>query len=222
MKQTIANYVLNLIDEHQVIGLGGGSTVAQIATTLSKNQSKHLKVVALSDATRQVCQEVGLTLTDFSEVDVIDWTFDGCDLVDEQFHALKTKGGIQTQEKLLAQISHHYVLLATEEKYQANLSFSLPICCELLPDALPVLRQLERTHQVKGVLRQQDQAFEKTPHGNYLVDISWHQTDSVEMIAQILDQTIGIVSHSLFMREVTDILLGDSRQGTVSRLTRNK
>ena len=77
-------------------------------------------------------------------------------------------------------------------------------------------------HQVKGVLRKQGEAFEKTPHGNYLVDISWPQTDSVEMIAQILDQTIGIVSHSLFMREVTDILLADSRQGTVSRLTRNK
>ena len=77
-------------------------------------------------------------------------------------------------------------------------------------------------HQVKGVLRKQGQGFEKTPHGNYLVDISWHQTDSVEMIAQILDQTIGIVSHSLFMREVTDILVSDSTKGTVSRLTRNK
>lgn len=213
---------MNLIDDHQIIGLGGGSTVAKIATALSKNQSKHLEIVALSEATRQVCQELGLALTDFSEVDVIDWTFDGCDLVDEQFHALKTKGGIQTQEKLLAQVSRHYVLLATAEKYQANLSFTLPICCELLPDALPVLRQLERMHQVKGVLRKTDQKFEKTPHGNYLVDISWHQTDRVEMIAQILDQTIGIVSHSLFMREVTDILVSDSTKETVSRITRNK
>lgn len=222
MKEMIADYALNLIDDHQIIGLGGGSTVAKIATALSKNQNKHLKIIALSEATRQVCQEVGLRLTDFSEVDAIDWTFDGCDLVDEAFHALKTKGGIQTQEKLLAQVSRHYVLLATTEKVQPNLSFTLPICCELLPDALPVLRQLERIHQVKGVLRKQRQGFEKTPHGNYLVDISWHQTDSVEMIAQILDQTIGIVSHSLFMREVTDILVSDSTQGTVSRLTRNK
>lgn len=222
MKETIAEHVLNLIDEHQVIGLGGGSTVAKVATGLSKTQNKHLKIVALSKATRQVCQEVGLALTDFSEVDVIDWTFDGCDLVDEQFHALKTKGGIQTQEKLLAQVSQHYVLLATPEKVQSNLSLSLPICCEVLPDALPVLRQLERKHQVTGSFRKQGQAFEKTPHGNYLVDISWHQTDSVERIAQILDQTIGIVSHSLFMREVTDILVSDSTHGTVSRLTKNK
>ena len=34
MKEMIADYALNLIDDHQIIGLGGGSTVAKIAREL--------------------------------------------------------------------------------------------------------------------------------------------------------------------------------------------
>lgn len=219
MKENISEYVIDLIEDHQIIGLGGGSTVAQIAAALSKQHTKKIQVVALSDATQHVCQELGLDLIDFQEVEEIDWTFDGCDLVDKNFHGLKTKGGIQTQEKLLAQLSKHYVLLATPEKYQANLAFTLPICCEVLPDALPVIKKLMAKHGVSGKLRTKDQHREITKLGNYLIDISWHQEDSVTEIAQILDSTIGIISHSLFLTEVTDVLMNDTKNNRVSRLS---
>ena len=64
-----------------------------------------IKVVTPSWETKQKCEEAGLTVIPLSEATEVDVAFDGCDQVDEHLHALKSGGGIHTDEKLVARMA---------------------------------------------------------------------------------------------------------------------
>ena len=49
----------------------------------------------------------------------------------------------------------------------------------------------------------------KTRHGNYLIDVQWKNSDIPEYISTVLDSLAGIVSHSFFLNEITEVLYND-------------
>lgn len=218
MKENIARSAVKLIKNNMIVGLGGGETVALIAELIANETGKDIRIVTLSEETKKVCKFWKLPLVELSDVKEIDLTFDGCDLVDQNFQALKTKGGIQTQEKITAAMSKRYVLLATTAKYQKVLHFKLPICCEIIPEALPVLEKLVKAEQGTVTLRMEKGIPIITKYNNYLADVTWNSRDSVFEISKKLDQTIGVISHSLFLSEITDILLANPESKNVKHL----
>lgn len=208
IKEKIANQALSMIEEGMTIGLGGGSTVALLAKKIAQSNLRCVSVFTLSDETRSVCLDVGLLMIDINEVAQLDLSFDGCDLVDQNLQALKTLGGIQTQEKITAALSKRYILLTTNEKFKKNLAFDLPICCEVLPDAVPAIKQFMLLRNLTGNWRYHNNKLQITKYGNYLLDLNWHSDEKPSLISEILNQQIGIVSHSLFIDLVTDALVG--------------
>ncbi|MBS7577477.1 MULTISPECIES: ribose 5-phosphate isomerase A [unclassified Enterococcus] len=208
IKEKIAYEALTLLREDMVIGLGGGSTVALLAKKIAQADFQNISVFTLSDETRNACQAVGLKIIDIDSVSQLDFSFDGCDLVDYELRALKTLGGIQTQEKITAALSKRYILLTTADKFQEKLVLDLPICCEVIPDAMPAVRQFMASRDLTGKLRLINQEPEVTKYGNYLLDLSWRSDEKPEVISELLNQQIGIVSHSLFINQVTDALVG--------------
>lgn len=208
MKKRIADYALSLIKDGMTIGLGGGSTVALIAEGLSKSTCSEVQIFSLVEDTLEICRKNGLSTVNLDSINLLDWTFDGCDFADSKFQALKTMGGIQTQEKITANLSKRYCLLVTADKFQQNLSFELPICCEVLPEAMPVINHFIHENKVQGKLRKKQNGYELTKYGNYLLDLTWHKNAKPKEIARVLNELTGIVSHSLFLNEPTDIIIG--------------
>lgn len=208
-KERIADKALRMIEEEMTIGLGGGSTVACLVQKIAESNFQKISVFTLSDETRSVCQKFGLSIMSADSVDQIDISFDGCDLVDHNLQALKTLGGIQTQEKITAALSKRYILLTTSDKFKEKLVIDLPICCEVLPAAMPVVRRFMLSHNLTGNLRLINHELQVTKYGNYLLDLHWPSNETPIVISEILNRQIGIVSHSVFIDMVTDVLVGE-------------
>ena len=66
----------------------------------------------------------------------IDIYFDGCDQFDNQLNALKSGGGIHTQEKLLASMAKQFVLVGDETKRVDSFDVKFPLVIEMLPQSL--------------------------------------------------------------------------------------
>ena len=111
MKKKCALYASKLVKDGMVVGLGGGSTIQYLIDYV---KDKDIQVVTPSAKTALKAQKEGLTVLNTQYVDHVDIAFDGCDEVDSHLNALKSGGGIHTQEKIIASMADEYIVLVDE------------------------------------------------------------------------------------------------------------
>lgn len=124
MKKKCALYASKLVKDGMVVGLGGGSTISYLIDYV---KDKDIKVVSPSSKTVLLAQKMGLTVLNTQYVDHVDIAFDGCDEVDSHLNALKSGGGIHTQEKIIASMADEYIVLVDESKFHETLAFKVPL-----------------------------------------------------------------------------------------------
>jgi ribose 5-phosphate isomerase len=114
-KKEAAREALRRIQPGSIIGLGAGSTIAHLVRFIKEEAglSDSLKVASSSFATRQILHQEGFTLLEMERTSRVDVYFDGCDQFDCRLNALKSGGGIHTDEKILAAMADLFVLLGT-------------------------------------------------------------------------------------------------------------
>lgn len=208
MKQKCAEEALKLVKNQTVIGLGGGSTVS-ILVSLIANAGLSVHVVTPSTCTAALCTEHGLPVLPTWTVDAIDVAFDGCDEVDNALNALKSGGGIHTNEKIVASLSKDYVLLVDETKVFDTLPFTHPVVLEVIPEAKTFVENRVRafggtpTYRASGA----KDGFTVTDHGNYLMDVQIAPPDDLAAFHEILLHIPGVVDTSLFYQVATRALV---------------
>ena len=70
-----------------------------------------LKLFTSSADTAKFLRQLHIEVLETSLTARLDIYFDGCDQFDKSLHALKSGGGIHTQEKLLASMADEFVLV---------------------------------------------------------------------------------------------------------------
>lgn len=206
MKQICAKYASKFIKDGMIVGLGGGSTIQYVVDLV---KDKKIQVVTPSMNTALCCQKAGLPVLNTKFVNHIDIAFDGCDEVDSNFYALKSGGGIHTQEKIIASMADEYIVLIDESKYFKTLPFEHPVVVEVLCNAYQiVLKKLEQMN-AKVVARKADNkdGFLLSDEGNYLLDVYFEKVEDIETLNQKLLMMPGIVDTSLFVDRVTGIIM---------------
>jgi len=140
------------VDNHvtrdtRVVGVGSGSTIVYAVERLAqrvKEEGLELRCVPTSFQARQLIINHGLQLSDMERDSRIQVTIDGCDEADGDLNLIKGGGGCQTQEKIVAQYSDLFVVIADYRKMSDNLGTSwsyVPI--EVIPMAYkPVQNQI--------------------------------------------------------------------------------
>src|SRR5438105_4535216 len=85
---------LDFVAAGMVVGLGSGSTAAEMVRLLGERVRAGLAIrgIPSSTATRQLALGAGIPLIDFSSVGAIDVTIDGADEVDPQGGMIKGRG----------------------------------------------------------------------------------------------------------------------------------
>lgn len=210
MKKQCAKEALKLIENHSVIGLGGGTTIAYLIDEI-KAAGLDVKIVTPSFQTQQLCIEKGLHVIPTESVDCVDVAFDGCDEVDDAFCALKSGGGIHTKEKIIGSMAKDYILLVDEGKVYPTLAFEHPIVLEIVKDAYrSVIKQVEslggtcqlRTSSNKdgGIISDQ---------GLLLLDAMFDQArvSNIKQLHDDLMSIVGVLEISLFYQVVTKVLI---------------
>ena len=176
-KQQAAAKAIALVNENDIIGLGAGSTMAYVAAFLKKRIAEGLivRLVTSSFTTRQLLLKENLPVLPMGQIKEIDIYFDGCDQFDKQLNALKSGGGIHTQEKLLASMAKQFVLVGDETKLVEIFDPKFPLVVEILPQSLAYVPfKIEKLFRgVRNFMRMSDKKDGPvvTENGNYLLDV---------------------------------------------------
>ncbi|WP_242520171.1 ribose 5-phosphate isomerase A [Halobacillus kuroshimensis] len=209
VKQRCAEKALEYITEGSIIGLGGGSTIKHLITLINENKI-YVKVVTPSWETEQHCIDAGLEVVSITDVSKIDTAFDGCDQVDEQFHALKSGGGIHSMEKLVAELSEEYILLVDKTKVVPVLTYDHPVVLEVLPQALHFVNEKLKSFPARASHVRQSSGQDGpvyTGNGNLLVDVFMNAGQDGADLERRFKGVTGVVDTSLFTSVVTKVLV---------------
>lgn len=206
MKKKCALYASKLVKDGMVVGLGGGSTISYLIDYV---KDKDIKVVSPSYKTVLLAQKMGLTVLNTQYVDHVDIAFDGCDEVDSHLNALKSGGGIHTQEKIIASMADEYIVLVDESKFHETLAFKVPVVVEVLPKAYSVVKKkLEKLNgNVELRTASNKDGFLMSDEGNILLDVYFDGVQDIRLLNQTLLMMPGVVDTSLFVDILTGMIL---------------
>ncbi|MCA0171406.1 ribose 5-phosphate isomerase A [Bacillus sp. RAR_GA_16] len=208
IKQKCAKAALAYITDNTIIGLGGGSTIGHLIDFI-KEEKLNVKVVTPSLKTKHLCVNQGLEVLPTSTVDEIDVAFDGCDEVDENLHALKSGGGIHTQEKLIAHMAKEYILLVDDSKVVSELTYRHPVVLEIVQDSLSLVLRKVKEIDGKAEVRSSSakDGYTVTDYGNFLVDVWFEKGQNGRQLDTNLKAIPGVLDVSLFTTVVSKALV---------------
>ena len=218
LKKQAALRAVEFIRDQSMVGLGAGATIAIMAERLlaCKEAGMQLRVLSSSGHTKKLLQQFGFEVLDIAAVDHLDQYFDGCDQVTADLHALKSGGGIHTQEKLLAAMADEFIIVGDEGKLvQDRFDARFPLVLELIPESLLYVQSALGSlfNNPKMALRF-DVAREgpaKTTNGNHLLDIWFESWPELEPINRVVKAITGVLETSLFYGMAQRAVIGSSR-----------
>lgn len=203
-KQEAAAKAITLVNENDIVGLGAGSTMAYAVEFLKKRIADGLtvKLVTSSFTTKQLLLKENLPVLSMAQLKEIDIYFDGCDQFDKHLNALKSGGGIHTQEKLLASMAKQFMLVGDETKLVDTFDAKFPLVIEMLPQSISYVPfKIEKLFP--GVRTSICMGDKKdgpviTENGNYLLDVYFESWPGLPGLNQSLKSISGVVDTSLF------------------------
>jgi ribose 5-phosphate isomerase A len=193
---------LTFVEAGMVVGLGSGSTAAEMVRLLGERVRAGLVIrgIPSSAATRRLAQSAGIPLVDFAEVEALDVTIDGADEIDAQGGMIKGRGGALLHEKILAVHSRQLVIVVDPSKRVDRLGIRTPVPIEVIPLAAPVVTRAMEKWGAKVKLRGADRAAPFiSDEGNQILDCDFGVIADPEDLALRLDRTVGVVEHGLFL-----------------------
>ncbi|HEX4127146.1 MAG TPA: ribose 5-phosphate isomerase A [Acidimicrobiales bacterium] len=194
-KRAAAETAAAMVESGMVVGLGTGSTVAELVPVLGARRLD-ITCAATSPATEQQATAHGLIVKPFTDIDRLDLAIDGADQVDPAGWLIKGAGGALTRERIVAAAADRFVVMVSSDKPVERLHAPVPL--ELLAFGLgATLRELP-----DAVLRQAP----PTPDGGVLADYHGEVGDPA-VLAALLDAAPGVVGHGLFPPSLVSTVL---------------
>jgi ribose 5-phosphate isomerase A len=191
-----------------VVGFGTGSTAAWAIRSLGRRVDAGLDVrgVPTSYQSRQLAREVGVPLTSLEDGPP-DVAIDGADQVADG-DLLKGGGAAHAREKLVAAAADRFLVVADETKRASTLELPVPV--EVLPDAVPVVRDEVAALDGDPTLREAERkdAPVVTDNGNFVLDCDFGPIAEPAALATDLAGVPGVLEHGLFVGMADEIHVG--------------
>ena len=189
------------------LGLGSGSTVAQLLPALARRRLNTLTCVATSPSTERAARELGLSVRGLDDVGELDLAIDGADQIDPRGWLIKGGGAAHTREKIVAAAARQFVVIASAEKAVSALGPPVPL--ELLRFGV------RSTLAAVGQARLRDGAA-ASPDGGLIADYLGPVGDP-RRLATRLSVIPGVVEHGLFAPEMVSLILIAGESGVERR-----
>ena len=206
LKKEAAKKAITLISDKTIVGLGAGSTIGYVFQFLKAQIENGLRIqlVTSSFSTRQFLLKSGFMVQPIAAFKSIDIYFDGCDQLDSELNALKSGGGIHTQEKLLASMANEFILIGDESKLVQNFDNRFPVVIELLPQAVcyvpGCIQNFFPDSKIAYRISEKKDGYVITENGNYLLDVWLGEWPDLSIINPLLKSITGVVETSLFYK----------------------
>jgi ribose 5-phosphate isomerase A len=184
-----------MVEDGMLLGLGTGSTVAELVPALGR-LGLAITCVATSPATAELAATHGLDVRPFSDIARLDLAIDGADQVDPAGWLVKGGGGALTRERIVAAAADRFVVIVSSDKPVEQLHPPVPL--ELLAFGLAAT-----LHALPGAARRD---APPTPDGGILADYHGDIAEPAQL-AEWLDAVPGVVSHGLFTPAMVTTIL---------------
>ena len=197
-KRAAALAAAELVADGMLVGLGTGTTVAELVPALARRRLA-IVCVATSPATKRLAVAEGLDVRRFDGLDGpdrLDIAIDGADQVDPACWLVKGGGGAHTRERVVAAAADRFVVIVSSNKLVGRLHPPVPL--ELLTFGVGA------TLRAVGATTLRDAP--PTPDGGVLADYAGRVDDPAALAAR-LDLVPGVVSHGLFPPSMVDTVL---------------
>ena len=210
-KRQAAEVAAELVASGNVVGLGSGSTAMWAVRALARRQEhgilSNILAVPTSRETENLARELGIALTTLASHPVVDITIDGADEIDPRLDVIKGAGGALLREKIVAQASRRWVIVADESKLSEKLGRKREVPVEVVTFGWQAQQRYleELGAKVRRRTSPDGSAF-VTDQGNYLLDCIFGPLEEAAVLAARLKARAGIVEHGLFL-EMADVAI---------------
>ena len=222
-KRKAALEAVKHVKDHDVIGLGSGSTAAYAIEAIGeriKCENLNVKGIPTSYQAFTLAVEHGIPATTLEEHPVIDVTIDGADQIDAELNLIKGMGAALAREKIVASASKQNIIVADERKRVKTLGENNhPVPIEVLPFAVALVKRRLEEFGGKPVLREGKGKLGAviTDNGNMIVDVVFGEINDPTVLGIKLKMIPGVVETGLFVG-LADI----AYVGTSSGVQRNE
>ena len=206
------------------VGLGTGSTAAfflkALGERIRRGELSGIVGVPTSLRTEREASELGIPLTTLEEAASLDLTVDGADEVDPKLDLIKGLGGALLREKMVAQATKRFVIIADDRKLVSRLGTRSPLPVEVTPFSwqshLPFLEGLGARPILRTGVNGEPIL---TDNANYLLDCHFPRgIRDPWALEKGLTERAGIVESGLFLGMADEVLVGGDE--TVRRILR--
>jgi ribose 5-phosphate isomerase A len=197
-KRLAAEAAAELVEDGMTVGLGTGSTVAELLPALARRRLGAIRCVATSVATEEQARDLGVPVEEFSQLEQLDIAIDGTDQVTPDGWLVKGGGGAHLREKVVAAAADRFVVVADSSKPVDSLRAPIPL--ELYAFGLrSTLARLGPEVALRDAPR--------SPDAGVIADYNGPVGDPAELAAR-LEADPGVAAHGLFAPElVSDVLI---------------
>ncbi|HTV94479.1 MAG TPA: ribose-5-phosphate isomerase RpiA [Steroidobacteraceae bacterium] len=201
-KRRAAQAALPYIDPDSVLGIGTGSTVAELIDLLKVRKIKLQAAVSSSRQTSASLKAAGILETDLNAEGELDLYIDGADEATDRGMLIKGGGGALTREKIVAACSRKFVCILDDSKLVERLgAFPLPV--EVIPMA--------RSYVARRLVGLGGQPVWRegvvTDNGNVILDVHHLELGDPPAMEDAINGIAGVVTVGLFAHRRADVLL---------------
>jgi ribose 5-phosphate isomerase A len=215
-RQAAARPAAALVGEGMRVGLGSGSTMRFVIAALARRaREEGLRFVGVptSAVVAALAQELGLSLDDLTAP--LDLAIDGADEVElGTLRLVKGLGGALLREKIVAESSRRFVVVADESKLVDRLGTRVPVPVEVERFGhAATARRLAALGGVPALRRGEDGAPYATDGGNYLYDCRFDGVGDPFTLERRLRAVAGVLGTGLFLGPVEQVFVGSADGG---------
>jgi ribose 5-phosphate isomerase A len=213
-KRRAAEAALAYVQDGMVLGIGTGSTVAELIAALKDRKIQLEGAVSSSRRTSDSLRAAGIPELDLNAAGPLTLYIDGADEATADGALIKGGGAACTREKVVAAASEKFVCIIDDAKLVAVLGrFPLPV--EVIPMA--------RSYVARELVKMGGQPVWRegvvTDNGNVILDVHRLRLDDPAAFESAANQIAGVVTVGLFARRPADVLIvaGDEAVRTFKR-----
>lgn len=209
-KRLAAERAIDFVEPGMKLGLGTGSTAAHFVDLLGAKVKAGLDVICVptSEATAQQARALGIKLTTLDDITELDLTVDGADEFDAELCLIKGGGGALLREKIVADASRKFIIIADRSKWVGTLgAFPLPL--EVVPYGLKTtierVKFMAEGAECKGPVIQRLRADGMpfvTDNGNFILDCKFGTIEDPDTLDMLLKGVPGVVENGMFLHMV--------------------
>jgi ribose 5-phosphate isomerase A len=203
-KRSVAEAALRWVRTGMRLGLGSGSTSHWFIKLLGERVRRgelSVEGIATSRDSEELARQSGIPLITPRRGLVLDLDVDGADEIAPDLSLIKGGGGALLREKVVAQASKYFLVLADASKQVQRLGV-FPLSVEVVPFTLPWVMDEIAKLGANPVLRMSPAPAEQpylTDQQNYILDCKFEVIEFPADLATRLEKIPGIAAHGLFL-----------------------